>query len=97
MKQTILQQYLIILLNKYNEYEIRNKVIKLIDDLLYASIFSNFDGETDTIKELDLMNSKIYWKNMSLIDAINIYCPPIKYMNVDVNEELEKEIKKYYY
>jgi hypothetical protein len=96
MKQTALYQYLNILLNKYNEYEIRYKVIKLIDDLLYASIFSNIDGDSDSIKELDLMNAKISWKNMTLIEAIKIYCPPIKYMEVEINNELEKEIEKFY-
>jgi hypothetical protein len=96
MKQTALYQYLNILLNKYNEFEIRYKVIKLIDDLLYVSIFSNIDGDSDSIKELDLMNAKISWKNMALIEAIKIYCPPIKYMEVEINNELEKEIEKFY-
>jgi hypothetical protein len=96
MNQSPLQQYLNILLNKYNEYEIRYKVIKLIDNLLYASIFSNIDGDSDSIKELDLMNAKISWKNMALLEAMKIYCPPIKYMEVEINNELKNEIEKFY-
>jgi hypothetical protein len=97
MKQPILQQYLNILLNKYNEHELRYKVIKLIDDLIYVSVFSNIDGDTDSMKEIELMNAKISWKYMSLNEAINTYCPTIKYMDIDVNIELEKEIEKYYF
>lgn len=97
MQQPILQQYLSILLQKYPEIILRDLVIKLIDDLLYSSIATDIEGDFSTCdRELDLADGRINWRYLNLEDAIKTFCPPVKYMNVDVSKELEKEIEKFY-
>jgi len=97
MQQPILHQYLSILLQKYPEIILRDSVIKLIDEFLYISISSDIDGDSSFCdREWYLANGRISWKYESLEKAIETFCPPAHYMNIEISDELYNEIKKYY-